>query len=72
LQRLQVGDGREFVTGGQLAGLDGLAELLGYLAPAGPGVGGVDDEDRDVAVLGERVAGAGQVPAALEAGVELV
>jgi len=43
-----------------------------YLLPGRAGITRIDHEDRDVAVLGKRAAGTGQVTAALEPGIQLI
>ena len=57
---------------GEAAGLNGLGEHIGDLLRGRAAVASPDRQDRDVAVLGERPAGASQVAAALQPRVQLV
>ena len=57
---------------GQEPGPDGLLQCPADLPPGWPGVARVDRQGRDVAVLGERPARAGQITAALQPRVQLV
>ncbi len=66
LQVAQLGDGRQLVARSQAAGLNSRGKHLGDLLPGRAAAARIDHQDRDVAVLGERPAGAGQVAADLE------
>jgi hypothetical protein len=72
LRGAQPGDRWQLITGGEAAGLDGLGEHIGDLLRGRAAVASFDHQGRDVAVLDERPAGAGQVAAALQPGVQLV
>ena len=66
LQVAQLGDRRQLVARSQAAGLNSRGKHLGDLLPGRAAAARIDHQDRDVAVLGERPAGAGQVAADLE------
>ena len=72
LQDAQLSDRRQFVARGEDPRLNSLCERLSDLQPGWARVARVDNQDRHVAVLGERPAGAGQVAAALQLRVQLV
>ncbi len=72
LRGAQFDDRWQLITGGEVAGLDGLGEHIGDLLGGRAAVASFKHQGRDVAVLGERPAGAGQVTAALQPGVQLV
>lgn len=65
LQSAQLGDRGQFVAWDEGPGPDGRCERLRDLLPGGTSIARVDGQGWDVAVLGERPAGAGQVAAAL-------
>jgi len=66
LPRTQLGDRRQLVTRGEDAGPDGLGENPGDLLPGRAAITWIDHQGRNVAVLSEGPAGAGQVAAALQ------
>ena len=72
LQGAQLGDQWHLVAGGQAPGLYGRCKHLGDLLPGRTAVARIDHQDRDVAVLGERPAGAGQFAVPLQPRVQLV
>jgi hypothetical protein len=72
LQGAQLGDRGQLVAEGEAAGPDRLREHLGDLLRGRAAVPRLDHQGRDVAVLGERPAGAGQVAAARQPRVQLV
>jgi hypothetical protein len=72
LRGTQFGDRWQLITGDEAAGLDGLGERIRDLLGGRAAVASFNRQGRDVAVLNERPAGAGQVAAALQPGVQLV
>jgi hypothetical protein len=68
----EVGHRRQGVAWGQLPGADRCPHTIRGLLPFEPGVGRVGPQVWYVAMLGERLAGARQVPASHQAGVEPV
>ena len=72
LQGAHLGDRRQLVARGEDPGPDGIGQRCRDLLPGRAGVAWVDRQHRDIAVLDERLARAGQVAAALELRVQLV
>jgi hypothetical protein len=68
----ELGHRRERITGGELPARNGFPEPAGRLLPLHPPVRRVGPQVGDVAMLGERLAGARQVAALLQARVEVV
>ena len=72
LESGEVGHRRQRVTWGQLPGADRCPHTIRGLLPFDPAVGRVGPEVRDVAVLGEGLAGAREVAASHQPGVQRV
>jgi hypothetical protein len=69
---IHLGDRGQLVAWWEEPRLDSLGQRRGDLLPGRTGVARVDRQHRHVAVLDERLEGAGQVAAALELRVQLV
>ena len=72
LRGAQFGDRWQLIAGARRPDWMASASIIGDLLRGRAAVAGVDHQRRDVAVLGERPAGAGQVAAALQPRVQLV
>ena len=72
LEPRELGHRRERITGGECPAGDSPPEPVGRLLPFHPQIGRVGPQVGNVTVLGERLAGAREVAAPLQARVEII